>query len=740
MAFSSGSTICDAIHICESGTCPDGMELVGKPERSEVYRVETDSASYTPGGLVELRIRVMQPMVAAKRNAGKSQCSCTGRRCPELSSAGGCDCDLQQRRCTVGDPILEPSKYLGLLLYSVKANDPTEAKVGSWEMPAEVDGAPRFAPMLGPGCDGKALVQTSARTKRYTERFWYRAPPAGTGPITFRVLLKQGETLGGSFYWPSTGNGTGTAPPSNGVAGGDLELPEAAAPPTPPVVWLRGDAGASCSAVCGASGRTCDAASFSAAVTSAGLLSQVGGSFLCRRPMLSACEAYAPSTSSYGDGWCWFNDPAACSSAAAPTCDSAAPPTDVGLTGLRFCPCAAGAAGRRLEVRAPGEEGQAKLGMDLPPDHLPVQVTADAAVGTARKNASPCPFATAINSSSQNQPHSQPASYTGYSPPSPSFHRHLLAAVPSATLPAALLATLPLIGLVGVALVAMRRRHRDRPGARAGPGVPPSRALLMTTQLLVSIDPTAAHNWINSPRSRASKASEVSPCLPRTSSVPHVRINPGQEFLVEWASGHPGSQHYFVMLRAEDEDKMSLHSEAVLDAYLNAAPAGSDYLPVLTSLLYRKMHYGWAFVGGRQQSRAGGDETSHTKFTDQGLVEINEASTEFTPRPAAFSCANYGSKAGSWDKGNCEPVADLRLYRYKDADHASDKRAAYVNPAYPHILAVHRFKAIKPTKDKAGFPKQFDTARFKFPDTATIGPHIIQYFWRGYRDCVSTPL
>ena len=64
-------------------------------------------------------------------------------------------------------------------MYAVVADDPSEAKVGTWELPREA-GAPRFKVMDGASCDGRALVQTSALPKRYNEVFWFRAPPAGT--------------------------------------------------------------------------------------------------------------------------------------------------------------------------------------------------------------------------------------------------------------------------------------------------------------------------------------------------------------------------------------------------------------------------------------------------------------------------------------------------------------------------------------------------------------------------------
>ena len=188
------------------------MELVGPPTRSDIYSIEADGGSaYVPGGLVTIHIRVTQPTIQSKRYAGMNQCECSGNRCPSMrSSAGGCNCTGNHRRCNIGAAITEPSKYLGLLMYAVREGDPTEAKLGSWEFPIEADAA-RFQSMTGADCEGKAVVQTSAIPKRYHERFWFRAPAAGTGPIVLRALVKQGDTLGGAFYWPTAVGATSSA-------------------------------------------------------------------------------------------------------------------------------------------------------------------------------------------------------------------------------------------------------------------------------------------------------------------------------------------------------------------------------------------------------------------------------------------------------------------------------------------------------------------------------------------------
>ena len=81
-------------------------------------------------------------------------------------------------------------------------------------------------------------------------------------------------------------------------------------------------------------------------------------------------------------------------------------------------------------------------------------------------------------------------------------------------------------------------------------------------------------------------------------------------------------------------------------------------------------------------------------------------------------------------------MADLTLFAYPEAAHADDRRVAYANAKYPHLEAVHMFKTIKPTDEKAGYPKQFDTSRISIPARAGAGMYIVQYFWRGYRDCI----
>ena len=204
---------CDAITLCAPFVCPPGMTAVAPPERSDVYRFGTESGAttYVPGELLPMVLDVTARTIRGKRDAGAT---------------------------IVGE---ENAKYLGLLLYAVDAN---ERKVGTWKIALDED--PQFWLPPDPGCGGHALMHADAELKSLRERFVFKAPPNGVGPITFRVLVKQGETNKGAFYWAASANtsarsATVLQSPSRGVAGGDLVLDEGGAAPAAPgsVQWIR---------------------------------------------------------------------------------------------------------------------------------------------------------------------------------------------------------------------------------------------------------------------------------------------------------------------------------------------------------------------------------------------------------------------------------------------------------------------------------------------------------------------
>ncbi len=131
------------------------------------------------------------------------------------------------------------------------------------------------------------------------------------------MLLKQGETNKGAFYWASTADTLGdpeAAIPSSGVAGGDLVLTEGTeTAPADGIHWVRANAASSgggwspqsCKQVCEGSGLSCDEAALRSVGSSAdGLRSAVEAEHVCALPLLAGCDA-APRMSGIGDGLCW---------------------------------------------------------------------------------------------------------------------------------------------------------------------------------------------------------------------------------------------------------------------------------------------------------------------------------------------------------------------------------------------------------------------------------------------------
>ena len=370
---------CDAIGLCdlpwEGGvvSCPPGMTMVAPPERSDVYSVSSPTTTYVSSELVEIHVRVTVPLIQAKRNAGVLQCSCNST--VDNCALGYLPCDE-----TLTEPYLESSKYIGLLLYAVREGDEAEAKVGEWEIPAEIP--PRFhTPIDGSpetGCGGRALMHANANAKNFFHRFHLRSPPAGSGTLVVRALFKQGDTNGGAFYW--AGGGAGGGAPTPGAANGDLRLQEAAAPPR---VWFRGAPLETCAEACARHGLGCDEAVMAAAATDSTLPAEAARHHVCRRPQIAACDAALPAATNLPDDLCWawpHGGAAACPADGGAGGDSGAAACDARPTEadrLRLCACGAGgrrlAAARALEAggSTDGEGVGEGVGADTPRRHKP---------------------------------------------------------------------------------------------------------------------------------------------------------------------------------------------------------------------------------------------------------------------------------------------------------------------------------------------------------------------------------
>lgn len=642
---------CDAINVCAldygitggagnpiGASCPPGMHLVAPPNRSSVYEVR-GPPMYAPNELIEITVRVTAARIVGKRNAGSTTTTRT-----------------------------ESAKFIGLLLYAVRAGDATETKVGSWELPAEL--TPKFTTPPDPGCAGRALMHLDANPKPYRSTFIFRSPAVGTGSLVFRALVKQGDTNGGAFYWPVGSNGGGPVlPPTVGmVVAGDLTISEGAPRPGTSRWVEAATAGESCDAACAARGLGCDAAATQSAAESTTLPAGISGHFLCQRPLISSCDAALPARTSLHDRFCWVR---------ASTCpaDTLAQPcaaVSIVADHRRLCACTA-ATGRRL---------------DRPLAQATVPATRLPMLHPKVSNASsPCPA-----TRERRRLHDATNGFAS-----------------SPWLAAPIAGLIVLMVLTLVVVVAMRR-------ARA-----PSSTIL----LLGLATSTEAHNWVNSPRSRASKASTVRPCRQRSSPDPHVRTVAGREFAVEWMTGHPGSYHWFIVVAAESEPLLNSLDERTLHQYITDAPTPNTYF---SELRHKKVHFAWT---GRSQMGQG-EVSNFNALLNQGNVPITPSDPDYIQRPAAFHCSAYGRGANGavvtegngfggdrTGAGVCQEAGGMTAFRYPESDHGRDAHATYTSTSTPWLLAVHR------VLNTNRWPKQFDHMPMEVPAGAPPGSYIV---------------
>lgn len=186
-------------------------------------------------------------------------------------------------------------KFLGLLMY---AYTDTNTQVGTFVLPPGTDS--KF--WLPADCNGAAVTHRDASIKPYTNKFQWRAPAAGTGTVTFRVLIKWGETNGGAFFWPSR----------------DVALTEGSVASTQ---WVKSDAGQSCNEACQALDETCDGQSMVdelGRAVSAQYTEPLKG-VVCRPPYLSrdggtsdAHCLFSRGLAANADGHCWYRTDSRC--------------------------------------------------------------------------------------------------------------------------------------------------------------------------------------------------------------------------------------------------------------------------------------------------------------------------------------------------------------------------------------------------------------------------------------------
>lgn len=220
---------------------------------------------------------------------------------------------------------------------------------------------------------------------------------------------------------------------------------------------------------------------------------------------------------------------------------------------------------------------------------------------------------------------------------------------------------------------------------------------MLTNLFFLFFGLTSAHNWIHS-NSRAIKANTIQPAPAKQAHrVPHLRVGRGQEFGFEWATGHIGTEYYFVVLAAKHEDKLNKHSPTSLEDYIKHAPS--------TATTYKGEHWNKIHVA-----------CATCKGQDAFAGELTAGDPQYFERPE------------SWGD------ADHKQFKYTAASVANDHRVAYKSDKYYWIEAVHKFKV---SINNGG---QWDLARFVIDGREPDVEYIIHMVWRGYRDVIDIDL
>ena len=673
VAYSSGGSItrephqsCDALGICATG-CPPGMTKVAPPERSDTYTLRTgdgadwrsDPTSYVPDELLPLYVRVTRRTIM-----GKGFCVRPIKFGGEVETT---------ERCFTGN---ESAKYIGLLLYAVRTGGASETKVGEWAIPLQEPA--RFWAPPDPGCDRRALMHRYAEPKHFLERVVFRAPPTGTGSITFRALIKQGDTNKGAFYWPSAPSSglSATLAPGVGRSGGDLVLEETALAPR---TWsYRGEPGETCTAVCEGRGLECDADQLVAATSATALATRIDPTFLCAPPYLRTCSNAAPHMSGLGDGLCFYRDDETCPARAVgvtAACDALS--SSSLEDGLRLCPCKE-QSGRRLDANATGD--------------APCEPTAE----RTAERAPPAGHGAGGDPSRCPNQRSKSTRRTEVVPPVARRQSTLLNGLCALA-----------VGIALVAGVARAGGGRRRGGVAAALGILASDA--------------SAHNWLRGIPSRArNRASTVSPCRTRSQfSYPSIQVNANTTFVMEWATGHGGSAD-MVFIHAKDSQKLQKLSRRTTNQYIREAPP--EAYDLFDGPKWARNHLGRLWSGIYESCPAN---------CVHGPV--------FTPcRCTAFplSYRGYTENKDHPEFVRREDFFGPHFYQlgYYAGARSGDRRIAYTNPNMPWIVSLHRFPIL------AHYPRSADTAHFRFPPATPPGQYIAHYMWGGYRDCVDIDL
>ena len=631
-------------------------------------------------------------------------------------------------------------KYKG---FFARAVDEEGSPVGEWEFPG-TDSQTFWSP---PECGSKHIIHKDADLKPFRVQIHYRAPPKGTGKITFHALIKRGDPNTGEFWYP------------NDASVGKLTLEEATETPAPKLALAA--RGESCAAFCAGRRQVCDAGAMraTAGASADGLLGMlepittasqgVLAAVACRPPILQSCSSVAPAAKP-SSGECWFyRSDASCRAITNSGTGAASDLSSVSGCGAGLDPASDQAV---CEV-SPKDMDTRRL--------CACKAAPTGSGGRARRAATQveaAPAADVATSKAAGANASQPPTFAEASRASPG-------AAPS-------------LALLGASAALL--------GSSAGVVSPARLAVFaLVATVLMEARPAHGHNWLHTPSRSRKKASTTRPCIPRKASDTHQQVGPGQTFAIKWATGHAGDgsarclhpvtdvsdpkcvpigKEYtsisiirasdYHMLKHEDFNKM-------LEEYVVEAPTGaSNHLDPHWSRYHGLPRGNCGNCDGLGEDRGGiegfvyfanmtenPEPPKGSHFHTPGRAAFSFAESELTDRSAGVKLLKDGTppsqqrylqsitnESKDWlTHGFSETGSGL--FRYTNEAMKNDRRVSYHSKKHPWLLMAGVYPHIFQR------PSDYDAIRVEVPtelDGTKLEPghYIVHYRWKGYSDCV----
>lgn len=196
----------------------------------------------------------------------------------------------------------------GLMIH---ANTEADEFVGTWDIPDDTNPTTHI-----PCSDPAVLLHTSAELKPYRLLMRWKAPPSGTGTVTFKTLIKDGQANEGEFYFPEV----------------DLVLTEAEAESK---YWVESEAEETCHDTCERHSKLCSDSLLELIDTASNFDVMVANEIPCNLPFIGTCGGNEPVFRE--DGYCTFYD-SSCQDNNTVTSTCATVTSNIG-TSARLCPC-----------------------------------------------------------------------------------------------------------------------------------------------------------------------------------------------------------------------------------------------------------------------------------------------------------------------------------------------------------------------------------------------------------------